>query len=297
MVRANVAASSEVELGRADRPPGPQQVDARVGAHAEAAQVRLVAVPVVLGRAHRQPDPRVQLVQPPAHPVDQVHLRGDQVGVGGAVALVQQPRGDVVEQQQEVPHAEPAHLLELGEQQVGVVRVAVADRQPGGDAVRDRDAAAVGDPDRLGQLCEPARRVRLAPSPPGQRIILGGVDESVHPVPCDELDHVAALLVGPRRAVEALDDAAHREPRVLVVRGGVKLARAQQPLGVLAAPAAAAVRAGGHGDGDAVVAGLDLQHVALVGVHRRDAHPGEPGVLAPPLDHDRPAHSDRTRGE
>src|SRR6185436_17068435 len=89
----------------------------------------------------------------------------------------------------------------------------VVDRQPGADRVDDLDAGIGAGPDKLREPPEGLVRIRLAPATAHERIVLGAVDERVHAAGTDEADALEALLMGPRVAVEAFDDATDRERR------------------------------------------------------------------------------------
>ena len=61
--------------------------------------------------------------------------------------------------------------------------------------------------------CRSSPVVRLAPGASHERVVLGRVDERVHPVRGKELDELEPLLASPRVAVEPFDDATDGEWR------------------------------------------------------------------------------------
>ena len=112
----------------------------------------------------------------------------------------------------------------------------------------------------------------------------------------EEADHVEALRLRPRAAVEPFDDAADGEARVLVDDSLHHGASGQEPLSMCGPPAPAAITAVDHRHRRWI--GRDLEDIALVGGPARVPDDSEVRVVADAvLDHRPLGHRARTRGE
>ena len=201
----------EVECCRADRPAGPEQVDAGVESAPQSRDVVLVAVAPVLSGADDEARTGGQARE---DFTDETHVRLDEAGEGRPIGRVLQVVRDVVEQEPERPDAEPGDGVELGGENSTVLPARVLDREPGREAVDEVETVTAALPDKLGEAGELVAAIGGAPVLAHERVVLRRVDEGVEPSLAEEIDEVEALLVSPRRPVEAFDDAANGEGRV-----------------------------------------------------------------------------------
>ena len=193
---------------RHDLRPRPVDDDVLVEQLAEAVAVRRRPVAVVVERA----DDERACALPPPEPGGEA-VRDERVQRAGI--LREQVLGDVVPEELERADADAPQLLDLVTQCLELGLVVEADREPRRDRPRQLDVVSPGDRDELGEPRELARGIEVAPALAVVRVVLRRPDEGVQLVPGAEGDQVEPLPVRPRAAVEAFDDPAHRQRRLV----------------------------------------------------------------------------------
>ncbi len=197
------------EVRGADRagthlPPRPEDIDAIRQGLSQRAQVRRVAPPVVLGRREQEVRHVAQCAQPHEQLVG--HGRLPARGLGPLTRSGRKILRKVVEQETEAADPDPSQLEDLRPHGLDLPPVGEAEVH-GTQPVDEPDARPSGASRQPLEAGELVGWVRVAPSLPVERVVLGGVDVDVEAVPRQEGDHARAGGPAPWRSVEPLDDA------------------------------------------------------------------------------------------
>ncbi|MBK8085357.1 MAG: hypothetical protein IPK28_16900 [Devosia sp.] len=115
-------------------------------------------------------------------------------------------RRDVVEQQHELAHPERDQLVEPALQRLELAGIRIGDIEAGRDRHHEVEPALPRGRHQLFQVGGLRGIVAFPPARPDLDVVLGPVDEAVHPRRPDPVEHFHPLRPAPGAAVETLDD-------------------------------------------------------------------------------------------